>query len=733
METQKEKIARISSLLESETLKLTNSKESWLKYLEIAAKLYKYDFKDSIIIAAHKPNASMCADFNLWSDKLHYKIKQGTKGIPLLREGNGYVKPYYVYDISDTEIQRNSKKVGLWSIKPEHKRAVEQRFSTNFGAVNDNANLETLINERIDMLLNDTIGAYIDEVEYNAKGSLVEELDRQNLAIRFRSIVEESVKIMVCERAGINRDIDEEALRYIGDFNTVDVITQLGAAVNDTASTVLREIEKEVRYCDKYLNNERTGVTNERNSKERNEDVLQHTGAEMAAAVSGRERSDVQAGFKDDDLSAVSGDRPAGTVHSDDVGAAQADIPQREQKGNISAVDDKGAVGASGGDRQRSEQTGRYTDERNGGTRGDNGRTETAGSDEVGRTSQQPETESTRDSIGTGDIRINKTETAEEEKSPAVSSFIQTIEMEKYSEPDENGRVKRIGMATLGEVFEQLEAHLKANNMLPDDYFTRDLDFDENMEVPEYAQFVCHPYWGSSEGIYLDITMETANGVKNFATGKTLEDNYAAFKRMGDIATECNIMLNSNGRRIERDGISTPEYIKQHKAKSVEELKNADDDIADYTEYKIYQLKDNPELHGLRFEAYKNLDDTSDSDINNYDLVYEGKIVNLPGFNVENKLDMIYERFNLDHPDDFTGHSLSMSDVITLNDGTRETAHYVDRFGFVDVPNFLAEREKDLSLPCRWQVCAIRASPPYASSLFAPPRDKHQLQQHHPL
>ena len=83
-----------------------------------------------------------------------------------------------------------------------------------------------------DMLLDANIGAYIDEVEYNAKGSLVEELDRQNLAIRFRSIVEESVKIMVCEHAGIARDVDEEALRYIGDFNTVDVITQLGTPVD---------------------------------------------------------------------------------------------------------------------------------------------------------------------------------------------------------------------------------------------------------------------------------------------------------------------------------------------------------------------------------------------------------------------------------------------------------------------------------------------------------------------
>ncbi|MBQ8941120.1 MAG: DEAD/DEAH box helicase family protein [Firmicutes bacterium] len=321
----------------------------------------------------------------------------------------------------------------------------------------------------------------------------------------------------------------------------------------------------------------------------------------------------------------------------------------------------------------------------------------------MGRPSQQPETESPRDSIGTGNIRISETA---EDKTPAVSSFIQTIELEKYSAPDENGRVERVGMATAGEVFDKLEKYLKDNGMLPDDYFLMSHQVSEDMEVPKYVQFICQPSWGESEGIYLDIAMETANGIIDFATGKTLEDNYAAFKRMGEIATECNIMLNSNGRKIERDGISTPEYIKNvmadKKVKAdnkafVENLKNADDDIADYTEYKIYQLKDDPELHGLRFEAYKNLNDTSDPDINNYDLVYEGKIVNLPGFNVENKLNMIYEQFNLDHPDDFTGHSLSMSDVIVLNDGIRETAHYVDRFGFADVTEIFIDRNLELS------------------------------------
>ncbi|MBQ8940777.1 MAG: nucleotidyltransferase domain-containing protein [Firmicutes bacterium] len=145
--------------------------------------------------------------------------------------------------------------------------------------------------------------------------------------------------------------------------------------------------------------------------------------------------------------------------------------------------------------------------------------------------------------------------------------------MEKYSEPDEKGRVKRVGMATAGEIFDKLEKHLKDNGMLPDDYFLMSHRVSEDMEVPKYVQFICQPSWGESEGIYLDIAMETADGIVDFATGKTLEDNYAAFKRMGDIATECNLMLNSNGRRIEREGISTPEYIKQHQAKAAEETK----------------------------------------------------------------------------------------------------------------------------------------------------------------
>lgn len=99
---QQDKYTFISDLLLDEVQKLTKNGHNWLKFLENTGTLYKYSFKDNLVINAHRENATMCADFDTWTKKLGYRIKQGTKGIPLLRDNDGRKSFWYVYDISDT-------------------------------------------------------------------------------------------------------------------------------------------------------------------------------------------------------------------------------------------------------------------------------------------------------------------------------------------------------------------------------------------------------------------------------------------------------------------------------------------------------------------------------------------------------------------------------------------------------------------------------------------------------
>ena len=120
-------------------------------------------------------------------------------------------------------------------------------------------------------------------------------------------------------------------------------------------------------------------------------------------------------------------------------------------------------------------------------------------------------------------------------------------------------------------------------------------------------------------------------------------------------------------------------------------------------EYKIYQLKNSPENHAIRFEEYALAEKYGEpAKPENYDLVYTGS---LDDFEDSNKLEAIYTKFNLNRPEDFKGHSLSVSDIIVMND----EAHYVDSFGFVDVSDkFLGKEKEQINLNDYEKISLVR-------------------------
>ncbi len=147
-------------------------------------------------------------------------------------------------------------------------------------------------------------------------------------------------------------------------------------------------------------------------------------------------------------------------------------------------------------------------------------------------------------------------------KNSARNDYLETIEIDKYSEP-ENGRIKQTGTKTYGEVFSELERHLKENNLYPDDYFGLSAYANENEEIPNnWTEFVCSTNFGGSEGIYLDISIKTADGNVPFATGKTLDETVEDFTAMSRIGAECSMLLNGNGARIRH----SKEYVSEKNA-----------------------------------------------------------------------------------------------------------------------------------------------------------------------
>ena len=116
--------------------------------------------------------------------------------------------------------------------------------------------------------------------------------------------------------------------------------------------------------------------------------------------------------------------------------------------------------------------------------------------------------------------------------------------------------------------------------------------------------------------------------------------------------------------------------------------------------YGIYQLKDNPELDKFRFEGTESLKrmgitkDNFDAVLpENYKLVYMGELAELQGQTQSETLEAIYTKFNIDHPADYKAHSLSVSDIVVLHENGENTAHFVDSFGFTELPKFMLTLE----------------------------------------
>ena len=147
-------------------------------------------------------------------------------------------------------------------------------------------------------------------------------------------------------------------------------------------------------------------------------------------------------------------------------------------------------------------------------------------------------------------------------------------------------------------------------------------------------------------------------------------------------------------------GELTQGQVKELYAQAQEAAQAAEPDRDSFT---IYQLKDGDETRDFRFEPYDRLQAAGLAvDPANYEAVYTAPLS--PDMSLED----IYTRFNIDHPKDFTGHSLSVSDVVVLHQSGQDAAHYVDSFGFRQVPEFLQEQEPQLTPDARMTGEQIR-------------------------
>ena len=237
---------------------LTRYWESWTDYLTTASRLYKYPFADQLMIYAQRPDATACAEFDIWRNRMNRYVRRGAKGIALLDESSGFPRLHYVFDVSDTGVRRNSRDPEVWQLGPDLVQPVSEMLNKTYG----------ISGERVSQQLADVAGKLVADYWDNnggdiraiVDGSLLMDYDEAGVEMQFKSAVAISVTYTLLERCGIEPAgwFDKDDFRAIHEFSTPDSVYALGAAVSDMSREVLRNIERTVKTTIRRRNAERS-------------------------------------------------------------------------------------------------------------------------------------------------------------------------------------------------------------------------------------------------------------------------------------------------------------------------------------------------------------------------------------------------------------------------------------------------------------------------------------------
>ena len=243
---------RIILEMSSQTARdIASNADRYTDFLITAANNYKYSFKEQLLIHAQKPDATACAEIDTWN-KLGRWVNKGTKGIALLIDRDVPYKLRHVFDISDTN-SRAGRNITLWQMKPEYEYAVSESLQVSFGDVEEPRDFPHLLMDISGYAVEDNLSDYLMELNAVKAGSFLEELDDTSLEAWLKTTLKSSVAFMALSRAGYEprQYFDREDFSHLFDFNTVEVISVLGAAVSDISEMVIREMGETVKEMEK--------------------------------------------------------------------------------------------------------------------------------------------------------------------------------------------------------------------------------------------------------------------------------------------------------------------------------------------------------------------------------------------------------------------------------------------------------------------------------------------------
>ena len=352
---------------------ITGSHLAWTAFLTTAARLYKYPYNEQLMIYMQRPEATACAEYDFWNEKMGRYVRRGSTGIALI-DATGY-KPRlkYVFDVSDTGGKENARRVNLWELKDAHTDSVSAMLERNYSVSGKNG-----LAEQFESVASQLAAEYWRDHSRDILGivadSYLEEYDDYNIEVAFKNAAAVSITYSLMSRCGMQPEdhFEHEDFFSIFDFNTPRTVAALGTAVSEINEQVLRQIEVTIRNYEREHSAERTAEHGEQpdlhDERRLHDPRPEDRGAGAAPRQVRADAPEVPEGasahpLEPDDLGgspvpAPAGDRAGGAepLRADDAGAGiggRSDGGTESSRPNEMGGPDEHLQGAGGGSDSR--------------------------------------------------------------------------------------------------------------------------------------------------------------------------------------------------------------------------------------------------------------------------------------------------------------------------------------------------------------------------------------------
>ena len=347
------KLQFYSEFAERTARQITGSYRSWTAFLATAARLYKYPYNEQLMIYAQRPNATACAEYDFWKDRMGRYVQRGSTGIALIDTSGYQPRLRYVFDVADTAPRDAARNFTLWEMRTEHEAKVcsmlteqydvpaDEGIIAQFERVADKLALEYWTEQKRDIC--DIIA-----------DSFLSGYDEDNIRMAFKTAASTSITYALMARCGFSPDgyFEPDDFMPVFDFNTPAAVSVLGTAVSEISQRVLRQIEITVKRHERERRAERTeehGEQPDLQDQRRISDSRPEPARESAEPAAWQVRTDA---------ADVSPGASPDSLESDDSVGNAVSAPAGDRRGSEPEVgaDDAGAddVGRSDGSAESS-------------------------------------------------------------------------------------------------------------------------------------------------------------------------------------------------------------------------------------------------------------------------------------------------------------------------------------------------------------------------------------------